>query len=93
MNYVYILRCKDDSLYTGWTNNLEKRITLHNSGNGAKYTRGRGPVKLVYFEEFQDKREAQSREYYIKKMTKKQKLELIKHKKIEEEAYEKEINL
>ncbi|MGG5462009.1 GIY-YIG nuclease family protein [Clostridium sp. B9] len=93
MNYVYILKCKDDSLYTGWTNDLEKRIKAHNSGKGAKYTRGRGPVKLIYFEEFQEKREAQSREYYIKKMTKKQKLELIKNKEIEEELYEEEINI
>lgn len=90
---MYILKCKDNSLYTGWTNDLEKRIKAHNSGKGAKYTRGRGPVKLIYFEEFQEKREAQSREYYIKKMTKKQKLELIKNKEIEEELYEEEINI
>lgn len=93
LNYVYILRCKDNSLYTGWTNDLQKRIKAHNNGTGAKYTRGRAPVKLIYFEEFQEKREAQSREYYIKKMTKKQKLELIKNKEIEEELYEEEINI
>lgn len=90
LNYVYILKCKDDSLYTGWTNNLEKRIDAHNRGCGAKYTRGRGPVKLMYFEIFEDKREAQSREYYIKKLTRKQKLKLINSK---EDTYEKEINL
>ncbi|MDZ5252343.1 GIY-YIG nuclease family protein [Clostridium sp. LIBA-8841] len=93
MNYVYILKCKDDSLYTGWTNNLKKRINAHNNGCGAKYTRGRGPVKLMYFEVFEDKREAQSREYYIKRLTKKQKLNLINSKDIEEDTYEKEIDL
>ena len=58
MNYVYILRCNDDSLYTGWTNNLEKRIKAHSDGKGAKYTRARVPVELVYFEVFEDKIEA-----------------------------------
>ena len=84
LNYVYILKCKDESLYTGWTNDLEKRIKAHNNGCGAKYTRGRGPVKLVYFESFENKREAQSREYYIKKLTRNQKLQLISSKSIEE---------
>ena len=51
MNYVYILKCKDDSLYTGWTNNLEKRFKAHSSGKGAKYTKARLPVELVYYEE------------------------------------------
>ena len=77
MNYVYILRCADDSLYTGWTNNLEKRIKVHNSGKGAKYTKARLPVALVYFEEFEDKIEAMRREYAIKKLTRKEKLLLI----------------
>ncbi len=93
LNYVYILKCKDESLYTGWTNDLEKRIKAHNNGCGAKYTRGRGQVKLVYFESFENKREAQSREYYIKKLTRNQKLKLISSKSIKEENYEKEINL
>ena len=66
MNYVYILRCSDDTLYTGWTNDLEKRIKAHSNGTGAKYTRGRGPVELVYFEEFDDKKDAMKREYEIK---------------------------
>lgn len=52
MNYVYILQCCDGSFYTGWTNNLENRINAHNSGKGAKYTKSRLPVKLVYFESF-----------------------------------------
>ena len=66
MNYVYILRCNDDSLYTGWTNNLEKRIKAHSDGKGAKYTRARVPVELVYFEVFEDKIEAMKREYTVK---------------------------
>ena len=77
MNYTYILRCKDGSLYTGWTNNLEKRIVMHNSGKGAKYTKTRLPVVLRYYEEFQTKEEAMSREYRIKQLSRKEKLELI----------------
>ncbi|WP_297438693.1 GIY-YIG nuclease family protein [uncultured Clostridium sp.] len=77
MNYTYILECVDKTLYTGWTNNLEKRVIVHNSGKGAKYTRARIPVKLVYFEEFEDKVSAQKREYAIKKLTRANKLELI----------------
>lgn len=79
MNYAYILECSDGSLYTGWTNNLERRLKCHNKGNGAKYTRGRLPVKLVYFEEFIEKRDAQKREYSIKQLTKEKKLNLIKN--------------
>ncbi|MCI5637498.1 GIY-YIG nuclease family protein [Sarcina sp. JB2] len=78
MNYTYILECSDGSFYTGWTNNLEKRINCHNKGKGAKYTRGRLPVKLVYFEEFIEKRDAQKREYVIKHLTRNNKLNLIK---------------
>lgn len=78
MNYMYIVRCKDGSLYTGWTNNLEKRIKDHNSGNGAKYTKSRLPVELVYCEMFETKEQAMSREFRIKNMTRFQKLELIK---------------
>lgn len=77
MNYVYIIRCGDNSLYTGWTTNLEKRFENHKAGKGAKYTRGRGPLELVYFEEFEDKKLAMKREYEIKKMTKIQKELLI----------------
>ena len=77
MNYTYIVRCKDDTLYCGWTNDLKKRIASHNAGTGAKYTRNRGPVELVYYETFETKEEAMSREYAIKQMTKKQKLALI----------------
>ena len=58
MNYTYIVECKDGTLYTGWTNNLEKRIADHNNGRGAKYTRARNPVTLVYYETFEVKQEA-----------------------------------
>ncbi len=79
MNYTYIVKCKDNSLYCGWTNDLEKRITSHNAGTGAKYTRSRHPVELVYYETFDTKEEAMSREYAIKKLTRQEKLELIKN--------------
>jgi putative endonuclease len=77
-NYVYILECADNTLYTGYTNNLERRISSHNSGKGAKYTRGRTPVKLRYFEEYQTKSEAMKREYVIKQLRRQDKLKLIK---------------
>ncbi|WP_186843853.1 GIY-YIG nuclease family protein [Acetobacterium tundrae] len=75
--YVYIVECKDGTLYTGWTKNIEARVKVHNSGNGAKYTRSRLPVNLVFWEEFETKSEALIREAAIKKMTRKQKLILI----------------
>ena len=78
MNYTYILKCKDDSLYTGWTNVLKKRITSHNAGKGAKYTKARRPVELVYYEEFQTREEAMKREYAIKQLSRKEKEALIK---------------
>lgn len=81
MNYTYILECADGTLYCGWTNDLEKRLKIHNDGNGAKYTRSRLPVTLVYYEEFETPREAQSREAKIKRLTRQQKLELIKKQK------------
>ena len=77
MNYVYILRCNDDSLYTGWTNNLEKRLKTYLAGKGAKYTKARLPVELVYYEEFEDKIEAMKREYKIKQLSRKEKLKLV----------------
>ncbi len=78
MNYVYIVKCKDGTLYTGWTTNIEKRIEKHNKGQGAKYTRTRYPVVLKYFEEFATKEEAMRREYSIKQLSRKAKLKLIK---------------
>jgi putative endonuclease len=78
-NYVYILECADNTLYTGYTNNLENRLKAHNEGKGAKYTKSRLPVKLVYSESFDDKKEAMSREWFIKhRLTREEKLELIK---------------
>ena len=79
MNYTYIVECRDGSLYTGWTNNLEKRIQAHNAGKGSKYTKSRLPVKLVYTETFETKEEAMSREYAIKHMKRKEKLLLIEN--------------
>ena len=77
-HYVYILRCSDDTFYTGYTTDPERRTRVHNSGKGAKYTRPRRPVELIYTEEFDDKREAQRREYAIKQMTRAEKEKLIK---------------
>ena len=77
MNYTYIVQCKDGSLYTGWTNNLEKRIKAHTEGKGAKYTKARRPVKLMYYEEFSSKEEAMRREYEIKHMSRKEKETII----------------
>ena len=77
MNYTYILRCADGSLYTGWTNDLDKRIQEHKTGRGGKYTRAHAPVELVYYESFDTKNEAMSREWHIKQLTRKQKLALI----------------
>lgn len=78
MNYTYILECKDGTYYTGWTNNLEKRLRAHNEGKGAKYTKTRLPVSLIYYEEFQTKEEAMRREYAIKHMTRKEKEKIMK---------------
>ena len=77
MNYTYIVECVDGSLYCGWTNDLEKRIMDHNAGKGAKYTKTRLPVKLVYHETFDTKEEAMSREWHIKQLRREQKLKLI----------------
>lgn len=76
MNYTYIVRCSDGTLYTGWTNNLDKRIKAHNQGTGAKYTKSRRPVVLVYWEEFETKEEAMRREYYIKHLSRNKKMDL-----------------
>lgn len=77
MNYTYIVECADGTYYTGWTNDLDKRIRAHNNKKGAKYTKYRVPVRLLYFEEFETKEEAMSREYAIKHMTRKKKEQLI----------------
>ena len=77
MNYTYILECADNTLYCGWTNDIEKRLADHNAGKGAKYTKPRLPVKLLYFETFDTKEEAMSREWHIKQLSREQKLALI----------------
>lgn len=78
MNYTYIVECADGTLYTGWTTNVQKRVKAHNEEkSGAKYTKAKRPVKLVYYEGYETKEEAMRREYAIKQLTRKQKLELI----------------
>ena len=80
-NYTYLLRCADGTLYCGWTNDLEKRVAAHNAGAGAKYTKPRRPVELVYFETFATKQEAMRREAEIKSLTRQEKLSLIEARK------------
>ena len=77
MNFTYILECADGTLYTGWTNDLNKRLTAYNAGQGAKYTRARRPVRLVYAEAHEDRREAMRREVQIKRLPRSKKLLLI----------------
>ena len=80
-NYTYIVECSDGTFYTGWTTDIEKRIRTHNAGTGAKYTRARTPVKLVYLENFSTRREAMRREAEIKRLGRKQKETLIRDRK------------
>ena len=77
MTYTYIVKCRDGSLYTGWTTDLDRRVKAHNEGTGARYTKSRRPVELVYHETFETKEEAMRREYAIKQLTRAQKLALI----------------
>ena len=81
MNYTYILECKDGTLYTGWTNDIEKRLAAHNAGRGAKYTKSRRPVELVHLEMFDAKEEAMRREYEIKRLNRQEKMKLVKMQK------------
>lgn len=83
--YTYMVECKDGSLYTGWTNHLEERIRNHNVGKGAKYTKSRLPVRLVYYEVFASKQEAMKREFAIKKLKRIEKLKLIEASKEKEQ--------
>lgn len=78
MPYVYILLCSDGTLYTGWTTDVRKRVAAHNAGRGAKYTRSRRPVSLVYSEFCEDKSLALRREWEIKKLSRSEKEKLIK---------------
>lgn len=75
--YVYLIRCVDDSLYCGWTINLKKRYETHKKGKGAKYTKAHPPVELCYWEDLLDETSAKKREYEIKRLNRKQKLELL----------------
>lgn len=75
--YVYMLHCGDDTLYTGITDDVQKRLAAHRAGKGAKYTRGRGPLELAYFEQVPDKSSALRREYEIKRLTRQEKLKLM----------------
>lgn len=77
MHFVYIVKCSDDSLYTGYTTDVERRVSEHNSGDGAKYTRGRTPVTVVHTETFETQSAAMSREYEIKQLSRDAKLQLI----------------
>lgn len=77
MNYTYVLECSDGTYYTGWTNDLEKRVKMHNAGKGAKYTKPRRPVVLAYYEAFQTKEEAMRREWEIKQLSRKEKEQLV----------------
>ena len=81
MNYTYIVTCRDGSLYTGWTNDLEKRIKAHNERKGAKYTKSRRPVVLSYYEEYETREMAITREYEIKHISLQKKMDLINSKK------------
>ena len=74
---TYLLRCADGTLYCGWTNDLEKRLAAHNSGKASKYTRSRLPAELVWYETFETKQEAMSREARIKQLSRREKLALI----------------
>ena len=77
-NHTYILRCADGSLYTGWTNDLTRRLAAHNAGTASKYTRPRRPVELVYHETFATREEAMAREWAIKQLSRAEKLALIR---------------
>lgn len=77
MNYTYIVKCSDGTYYTGWTNDIKKRVKAHNEGKGAKYTKPRRPVELAYYEAYETKEEAMRREWEIKQLSRKEKEELV----------------
>ncbi|MGE7916178.1 GIY-YIG nuclease family protein [Lysinibacillus xylanilyticus] len=76
-HYFYVLECADQSLYAGYTNNVDRRVAVHNAGKGAKYTRARGPVQCIYVEEFDTKPEAMRAEYAFKQLTRTQKIKYL----------------
>ncbi|MCM3118174.1 GIY-YIG nuclease family protein [Neobacillus sp. MER 74] len=90
-HFFYVLTCKDGSLYGGYTNNLEKRIKMHNEGKGAKYTRGRGPVELTYYQCFENKGDALRAEYNFKRLTRKKKDEFLSREKGDYDVAAKEL--
>ena len=90
MTYTYILECADGSLYTGWSDHLETRVAVHNAGRGAKYTRSRRAVRLVYYEEYATAHDAMRREALIKRLPRVQKLALIAAGNMTETPQEKE---
>lgn len=85
-HFMYVVKCADGTLYTGYTTNLDKRIAMHNKGQGAKYTRNRRPVTLLYYEQFPDKSSAMSAEYLFKQKTRQEKLYYIQTKREEEKS-------
>ena len=76
-HYVYVLRCADDTYYTGYTTDVQRRVEEHQAGQGAKYTRGRTPVELLYVESYETRSEAMSREYEIKQLSRAAKERLV----------------
>lgn len=88
MHYTYILKCKDNTYYTGYTMDLKKRLKAHNEGKGAKYTRGRGPVELVYYEEYEDKHTAMRREWEIKQLSRVEKETMMQKRERMTEFYD-----
>ena len=80
LNYAYILKCSDGTYYCGWTTHPEERVATHNAGKGAKYTRSRLPVEMVYCESFATKEEAMSREWHLKRLSRTEKERLISKK-------------
>lgn len=76
-HYFYVLSCRDESLYAGYTNNLDRRVRLHNEGKGAKYTRGRGPVKLVFSKKYDTKSDAMKAEYAFKQLDRNNKIQFL----------------
>lgn len=78
MHYTYMVKCGDGSLYTGYTTDVSRRIKEHNQGKGAKYTRSRLPVSLVYYEMYETKTDAMRREYDLKQLTRNEKMKLVK---------------
>lgn len=79
MHYVYMLECADGSYYTGYTNDLEKRFKAHVSGKGAKYTRSHHPVSIVYYEEYEERKTALSREWHLKRLSHEEKRQLAQY--------------